>query len=202
MLVIGIDPGYANSCGYAVLDVEQKKILCHGVAGSGGAQGGIVVSTDTILKILTRELDCYLELTNARPFERIIVAIELPKQWSVYKSKMAAKKGILIHLGFLAGAIYEWAHEYGAETRLVTVNEWKGQVSKEITKRKVRERYGVEPDTDHECDAIGIADYILRQVEKERKEKEDAEAESDKPEALPESRRNNGGDSSDPSMGS
>lgn len=47
---------------------------------------------------------------------------------------------------------------------MLDVNEWKGNVPKEVTQRRIRKHWGWGGTDHNEADAVGIGDYVLRKA--------------------------------------
>ena len=90
------------------------------------------------------------------------VVIELPEAWGSSDRSVAAMNSVL-KLSVLVGAIrYMFAIEAGIAVELVTVRQWKGQVPKEVTIRRIRKHWGWTGRDHNEADAVGIGDWYLR----------------------------------------
>ena len=67
-----------------------------------------------------------------------LVGIEYPAFFNSAGGTMVAKKGDLLKLTFLVGIIYTYVRRHqGIKVLLVPVNEWKGQLPKEIVMMSV-----------------------------------------------------------------
>jgi len=91
------------------------------------------------------------------------VVIEKPQLWGAYKSVASMHSGDLLGLHLLVGALYWWAANRFESHRvyLIPVSEWKGQLPKEVTQKRMEKKYGVKFLTDDESDACGLGDYYL-----------------------------------------
>jgi hypothetical protein len=90
--------------------------------------------------------------------------IEMPEVWGGFKAAMSTKTGVLHKLFFFVGALWQWGRESGLSPILVPVREWKGQLSKEITRKRVEDKFCIKTKNTHEADAIGLGLYYLRKV--------------------------------------
>lgn len=101
------------------------------------------------------------------------VVIEKPQLWGAYKSTASLHAGDLLGLHLLTGALYWWANSHYAEAFLIPVTEWKGQLPKKVTQKRMEKKYGVKFQTDDESDAVGLGDYWLTegQLKTERDKK-------------------------------
>lgn len=94
------------------------------------------------------------------------VVCEYPKFFGSAGGHMVAASGDLLKLTFLVGAIG------GACIPLpfipIGVNDWKGQLPKEVVEERINRRYGIPKMRDlgvksHAYDAVGIGLYYLRE---------------------------------------
>lgn len=94
------------------------------------------------------------------------VVIEKPQLWGAYKSVASMHSGDLLGLHLLVGALYWWAVERFESHRvyLIPVSEWKGQLPKKITQKRMEKRYGVKFSTDDEADACGLGTHYLTHI--------------------------------------
>lgn len=94
------------------------------------------------------------------------IVIECPEPWGAYKSMASSRSGSLQMLTLLVGAITCWAIDMvGAKnTELIKVSQWKGQLPKHVTQRRMESKYHTRFKTDHEADAVGLGDYYLRSL--------------------------------------
>lgn len=103
------------------------------------------------------------------------VIIEQPESWGAYKSMASAHSGSLLSLHILTGAILMWglivaeaSRIFAPGAELIKVSKWKGQLPKAVTKKRMEQKYGVEFATSDEADAVGLGDYYLGQLAKEK----------------------------------
>lgn len=89
------------------------------------------------------------------------VVIERPEQWGAYKSIASQHSDSLIMLQLITGALFMWGVSFLGDAYFVRVSDWKGQLPKEITEQRLRQRFPVDPKTDHESDALCIGIYFL-----------------------------------------
>lgn len=90
-----------------------------------------------------------------------VVVIEQPQLWGSYKSAASLHQGALLGLFILTGALYWWANHNFPRAHLIPVTEWKGQLPKHVTQKRMEQKYGVKFATDDESDACGLGDYWL-----------------------------------------
>jgi len=145
---IGIDPAYSGKCGYAV--IRGRMLLVHGTFKPSRSLP-LEEKVDTFLERIEKELQRFLTPTTA-------LAVEYPQPWNTN----ASRKGVLIHLGYVCGRVYEWAKTRVGQVMLITPSQWKGQVPKGVTIRWAKREYGLDGGTDHEADATGIADFLAK----------------------------------------
>ena len=98
------------------------------------------------------------------PATRIVeMAIEWPEVWGgSAMADAAAKTGSTPKLCFLVGAFAKVAHDFAIPFRPVTVNEWKGQLSKPQAIRRIRKVLGCHANAyiRDEWDAVGIGLFL------------------------------------------
>jgi len=88
------------------------------------------------------------------------VVVEAPEVWAGSKrSRRAALSGDLLKLAMVTGAIVGQAQGMGFTATMLTPAKWKGQVSKEVTAKRVKEDFGITSDSNDVTDAIGIGRY-------------------------------------------
>jgi len=90
------------------------------------------------------------------------IVIEFPMVWAgSAKSLSSAERGDLFKLSYLIGGLgSRVALATGREPRLVTPNEWKGQLPKRVVVQRVEKLTGIA-FADHEADACGIGMYLI-----------------------------------------
>ena len=72
------------------------------------------------------------------------------------RSVTAASTGKLMLLSYLVGGYCHICHLEGISFRIINPTEWKGQMSKEVVKRRVERALGQNFDNEHIVDAIGL----------------------------------------------
>lgn len=86
----------------------------------------------------------------------IVVIIEGAGMWGdSIKSGIAAKSGDSFRLAYLVGMLFTQSLHHTNQIAIVSPLEWKGNMSKEVTKARVQ-LAGYTAKTEHEYDAIGI----------------------------------------------
>ena len=161
-ILCAIDPG-VHSTGWALMNLSDK------------SQQPLVRSSGVIREPNNRPwLDCadavsatLLKLLQDNWVKR--VAIEQPQIWTADSSSLAsAARGDLFKLAVLVGDIIGHLRvglQNRVEIRLVTPNEWKGQLPKPVVMERVRTILGYNNPAcrlrDHETDAIAIGLYVF-----------------------------------------
>lgn len=151
--VVGVDPGFGNT-GVAVVDGRRRLRGVTRIAGRRGEAG----RETTEERCASRGLALFAFLNGAglRAGSEVVVWIEEPEDWSSLRSRIAHRgvvevKGLAL---WLTGAL--WAR--GWDARLVTAAGWKGQVPKEVMRRRLLAAgYPVGALTHDEVDAVGLA---------------------------------------------
>ena len=91
-----------------------------------------------------------------REFTPVVVVFEIPQIWmSSAKSIASAGRGDLFKLTFLIGCMAHVVYQYRYETVMVTPGEWKGQLPKDVVKKRIKAQFG-RSFGDHEADAVGM----------------------------------------------
>lgn len=80
------------------------------------------------------------------------------------RAAAALNSGDLLKLAGLVLALREMMLRKGLMVQLVAVAEWKGQVPKMVTQRRVREHWAWSGSDHNEADAVGIGDYLIRKA--------------------------------------
>lgn len=92
------------------------------------------------------------------------IACEYPAFFGSEGGQVAARSGSLVKLAVVVGTLYGVCLDWGIAFRPVGVNEWKGNLSKEIVKARIEKILGSSALADlrpkeHAWDAIGIGLY-------------------------------------------
>lgn len=96
----------------------------------------------------------------------VMVVIEQPQLWGSYQSTASLHSGALLGLHILTGALYWWATTQFKEAWLIPVTEWKGQLPKSVTQKRMEAKYNVKFNTNDESDACGLANYYISTLER------------------------------------
>lgn len=100
------------------------------------------------------------------PFKAHTIVLEKPAFMAGAGGTMVARSGDLVKLCLLTGMLVQAARQKETEIRLVLPTQWKGQLPKDVTKRRVIEALGYENQTmsakhsDHAFDAVGIGLWV------------------------------------------
>ncbi len=152
MRVLAIDPS-VNHIGWAIM--EPGHII------RGGTINAPPMRKAEEVERISWIIDLLDTTVLSTPFDNIV--IERPETWGSYKSQASRGSGDLQLLTLVVGALMYWAYTtVGAvDVHLIKVTEWKGQLPKSVTRERMEKKYGCRLGTDHESDAVGIADYYL-----------------------------------------
>jgi len=112
---------------------------------------------------LVKRIGFMLEALHDLDVDVDIVIIEQPENWGAYKGMASSRSGSLLKLELLTGALVGWALTKCLEPKLIKVSQWKGQLSKNITQRRMEKKYNCKCQTNDESDAIGLGDWYLTQ---------------------------------------
>lgn len=158
--ILALDPSILH-LGWAVIEeasTGQFHLYNYGtiIAPTEYRNNSLVVRISFVLTILEA-------LYTSQPTLDAIV-IERPEPWGSYKSLASAQSGSLQTLTLLTGALVGWAlakHSSGLLVKLIKVSQWKGQLPKEVTKKRMEKRYSVKFKTSDEADATGLGTWYL-----------------------------------------
>ena len=90
------------------------------------------------------------------------VVMECPAFHGGVAGMVVASSGSLVKLSLLTGALLNICRAKGFTPTLTKPAEWKGQLPKDVTKKRCEEILKTKLDgTDHACDAIGIGLWAL-----------------------------------------
>jgi len=96
------------------------------------------------------------------------VVIEYPYFQANERGITAARSGDTLKLAFLCGMLTETAMRLKAVVKLVTYNQWNGQLPKDVTAKRCKEHYGLEFDSNtienNVSDAIMLGDWYIKQI--------------------------------------
>lgn len=142
--VFSIDPSI-NRCGWCLMSRDYTTI-----------DFGLIKSTK-LLSFQDRASEVTKKLrfiSKTKTFD--ITLLELPAHWSSGRGFVARESGALYKLSFICGMIFSQFNN----VELVFPHTWKGQLSKEIVTKRLRDKFKdkVSAAEDHNVyDAIGIA---------------------------------------------
>lgn len=89
------------------------------------------------------------------------VFVEMPAFFQSASGTMVARRGDLVKLTLMAGAIIGHFSSLGVPGTLIEVAKWKGQLPKDVVRRRIERRIGkIEGSGTHAADAIGIGLYV------------------------------------------
>jgi hypothetical protein len=92
---------------------------------------------------------------------RCTVAIEYPA--FMQRGIVSSQRGDITKLTFLVGRYAQVASSLGMHYKLVPVNDWKGQMTKDAVRARLRRIYDTEqlPFKSHAEDAVGIGLWVM-----------------------------------------
>jgi len=160
MKIIAIDPSYEDGgLGYAILESPEKLLLWGTTHSDAPKDAPFEQKVAAALVVLERDiLHCGLMGERGR------LVIEMPEVWGGFKAAMSTKTGVLHKLFFFVGALWQWGRERQLSPVLIPVREWKGQLPKEVTRKRVEDTFGIKTKNTHEADAIGLGLYYLKKA--------------------------------------
>lgn len=145
MCIMTIDPGIAGT-GWAIFDndtLEYSGVLTPPKA------------LDWQHKMNWLIISLKLIATKKLPGKKIKIYVEMPAMFGSAKGQVTASSGALVKLTLLVGQIMR---EFSAE--VLPVNEWKGQLSKQIVEKRVKDFLPGCTAKSHAIDAIGMGLYL------------------------------------------
>ena len=131
-MILSIDPGM-NRLGWALWS-PKGKLRDYGLVS--GRDLGATSWEGTTLKVVGR----VARLISSRGVSTIVC--EMPEEFGSRKGKAALASGSVRKLAYLVGAIGGRAQGFGVEFFPVEVMIWKGNVPKEITRKRVLRDWG------------------------------------------------------------
>ena len=156
-VILSYDTGY--NVAYAIVDTTQRKIL-----DVGGIDIGEKLSMEEFCDKTIYELGNLHYGLSAQKLIRKVnkILIELPKSYGSLKSQTSLKTGKLFYTFASAISLFNYFNDYLSDIEFRTPNEWKGQMTKKTTEKRIKLIYkdfdfDKRKLTDHEFDAIGIA---------------------------------------------
>jgi Holliday junction resolvasome RuvABC endonuclease subunit len=153
--ILAIDPSIHN-CGWCIMSTNMK-IITYGLI-----QGRLKKNRKWIDKANHVSELVHMLLINYWPKR---VFLEFPEYWAGSIGSQARESGSVFKLYFLCGSLYQVAKEL-CEVKLVKPSEWKGQLKKEIVRKRLKKQFPnvITDNMDHNVvDAIGIAYYTLKE---------------------------------------
>jgi hypothetical protein len=163
-MLLSIDPSI-NVLGYALIKLPNTETPGPATIVTSGTltvpQNIRQQSTSyRIWYMLERLQKAIIVVTSEHPTDLII---EQPQHRSDTVGKGAMHSKSLDKLMFTTGAILGWGYACfpSITATLIPVTQWKGQLPKEETKRRVMRYWNYEPETLDESDALGLAQYWL-----------------------------------------
>ncbi len=124
-----------------------------------GGEGEFVARAGRVAQKLVETLDA-LKATGTGVVQHVY--IEWPQYFDSPGGQRAAVRGDLTKLIYVVGGLAEAARERHCEIHPVPVLDWKGQLPKEVTEKRIRallQMQDAERRPDHVWDAIGIGLY-------------------------------------------
>lgn len=154
---LGVDPGL-NGTGWALLYNESGETVLHshGIFFHG-ITDSLVRRSMHYSEDLQNTLKQFMDKVNE-------VCIEYPAYFDTTSGNMIAKRGDLTKLTFLVGVLTKTVQSLKIKVTLVPVNTWKGQLPKEVVKRRILKKLGENQCRNlksHDWDAVGLGLYGL-----------------------------------------
>lgn len=107
-------------------------------------------------------------IDNGKEMSITKIIIEKPEPWGSYKSLASSRSGSLEMLTIFTGILAGWGLSHLGENGVVfiKVSQWKGQLPKHVTKKRMEKKYPVTFKTTDEADAAGLGDWYLTRERK------------------------------------
>jgi len=162
MLYLGIDPSI-NGNAYCLMDPTNKTITTHKFSAPKNKRKDILDR----LYLCYNDLTTFIAMNKYIHATRIVCVIEQPEKQTSERGTIAHETNKYVKLCAAFGATVASTQQRKFHTVLLaTPSQWKGQVPKSITKKRMIKRYGtwvpfgsLERKTHDEIDAIGLADW-------------------------------------------
>lgn len=162
MIAVGIDASLVDT-GVAVIR-DGKVILKSTIHVEGDKD-----ATGPRYALLRRSLETLF--TKRLRVAPDIVAVEQPEHTLRKFHGVSRNPGAIFKLYGAFAVCYAECQRLWPKTKCIGVLpiSWKGTTSKELTASIIRARYGVVCATEHETDALGLADFAWERLEDERR---------------------------------
>ena len=161
MRIMAIDPGTKN-LGWAIFEAKLE-------------EGSFVYQKSGVVKIRNKSLTWLqrldLMVTEVR---RIMsenengvdcIVIEKPEIFQgSNKGRAANNSGTILKLTSLVFSIRMMARIRGKVVILIPVIQWKGQIPKAITQKRIKTHLGIDIESQDESDAVGLGMYYVNKV--------------------------------------
>lgn len=175
-MIAAIDPGL-NEAGWCLLGLRRRRSNNKAVPiiiAAGVTKDKSVERADRALRIASKTASAINQSYKLlqKPNEKITrVVVEWPQLRSDAISQAAAVKGDLQMLTMMAGACIAYLSlfvPYTFSRNLITPSEWKGQLSKSTTRKRLERFFGSPLSTQHgdkiithAIDAVGIGLHAM-----------------------------------------
>lgn len=162
-LLLAVDPSI-NTLGWAIFDIPAKHLYASGTLKTDKAARQ--KSLQERIANTIRELK---EIIEADLPDIESVVIEEPQQWGAYKSVASQHAGSLMGLYLTVGTLFGVFYELDKEVSLVKVSQWKGNLPKHLTIKRVNQRFDTQLTMadNNEADAIGIGAFWLDHLKRD-----------------------------------
>jgi Holliday junction resolvasome RuvABC endonuclease subunit len=155
MILISVDPGL-NGTGWAIFNSGKKGISLLDV--------GVITDrkSDSFQKRGENILKDLEVIMDGR--EMFELAVEFPSFFQSSHGEMVARRGDLVKLAWFVGVISGAVIARDMPLRIVEVNEWKGQLKKDVVIRRIERKFPEVSEhkiKTHAWDAVGIGLYCL-----------------------------------------
>lgn len=152
MTILAIDPS-VNNVGLARYNTDTKKLrtwLHHPsrkLIGASKTQSMVHLGNSILRFIL-------VEFLQGEKIDELV--IEYPQWQGSTKGLIAMQKGYTLDLAFLTGVLATGFRLASCNVYTPTPMEWKGNIPKKATEKRVEKKFGSLQISEHEYDAIGL----------------------------------------------
>ena len=157
-VVVGIDPSVRHArAGWAVLR--------HRRPGSALVEAGTIdIPDERKLPWPIRAIVIAHEAIRiAEQASAGIIVCEMPAVFHSARGRQGTRTEAIQKLYYLVGCIAGKADELGIPFETYTPIQWKGNIPKEVTIRRINRKYGTSISDNNVADAVGIAAYHISQ---------------------------------------
>lgn len=152
MKLLAVDPS-VNNVGLAWYDTDcdvlRTRLLHPPKMDNMAKQGAYIVRY------------IYMDFLQGKKIDKLV--IEYPNWQNSEKGLIAMQQGYTLDLAYICGVIAAGLNLASANIYLPTPLEWKGNLPKQATMKRVQDRFGFLKISEHEYDAVGLLQWLRKQ---------------------------------------